>query len=75
MQDARNRDFRDIWKGIVTQFSAIMLSALGAALFAFIGAIATQTGGCVDTNGVMETSSTMGALLKATHTILTAGRV
>ena len=61
-------------KGVAVQGTAILLAALGAALFAFLSSVASTTGMCESPMANPAEVGVIGGLLKAAHTSLMTSR-
>lgn len=65
---------KSYFKGVATQGSAILLAALGAGLIAFFQSAANSTGICEVPPVSPSEAGGLGALFKATHTVLSVKR-
>lgn len=62
-----NKLFNEYLRGVAVQITSIILAGVGAALIAFIGTIATQTGACNLPQTDPQNVGLLGAILKGAH--------
>jgi hypothetical protein len=66
----KNTIMKSYAKAVAAQTTAILIAAAGAALIAFIGSLATQTGACGTSTISVADATMMGGSFKAAHAAL-----